>query len=141
MENKLPSCLENRFSLKALTVIGVDALRKAYTSDYQMMFVTPYGIICGDLDEVQTIEKLKSEIKAEGSAKVDLSLAVDERNKFLENLEANGKAPEISDSGGVINLKNVTIYRDNMIHPVLTIDTLLLFADQIISVSLIPRER
>lgn len=141
MENKLPSCLENRFSLKALTVIGVDALRKAYTSDYQMMFVTPYGIICGDLDEVQTIEKLKSEIKAEGSAKVDLSLAIEGRNTILKDLESDGKTLMISDSGGVINLKNVAVYRDDMRNPVFITDGLLLFADQIIAVSLIPRDR
>ena len=58
-EAKTPKCVENRYSLKALTIHAVDSIRETYlkncSRDYQLLLLTPFGFIRGDIEEFTTI--------------------------------------------------------------------------------------
>ena len=134
-----------KFSSKAITIHQLNFLVKYFrekdeSNDFQLLLLTPFGFIKGDLEEIIGEENFFSENEnLPGTYKVDLSYAVTLRRQFFEKLEAE-ESIEIVDNGAILNFKNAQVFTDNLSQPIATFDQHLVFADQIISFSIVPRQ-
>ncbi len=70
---------------------------------------------------------------------VDFSYIVKMKNERLLKFEEENPNLNVCDNGAILNLKNVSVYKDNLNDPVLITEQMLVFADQIIGFSAIPR--
>jgi hypothetical protein len=136
-----------RYSSKALSIHQLDALIKHFKeldnkNDFQILIMTPYGFIKGDLEAISDGEtKFVTENQDNpGTFKVDLSHLLKMRNEHLVKLEDDEKIV-IVDNGATLNFRNVEIYKDDFVDPIVNLEQMLVFADQIISFSIVPRQR
>lgn len=144
LENKLPNCLNDRFSLKSITLqslsVMLDYFNKDNNNDLQVLLLTPFGFIKGDICPVNNGESFITEGASENQFTVDFSYVVKSRTDVVFSLEEDNPNIKPVDNAAVLNLKNVTIYKDNLNNPILTTNQYLVFVDQIIGFSPVPRE-
>lgn len=138
-----------RFSNKFTSIHNLNVLvellkKENVDNDYQILLLTPYGFIKGDLEEISdkdsfvTIASEQENNPYSTTLTIDLSYLVKLRAESLKKLQEE-KDVEIIDNGGTLNFRNVEIYKDNLIEPIAKLSQMLVFVDQIISFSLIPR--
>lgn len=144
MSEQQPSKI-NRISLKSLTInqIGLlaEQIKEMGDRDYQVLLLTPYGFIKGDLLENASMEKvITSDPDQANQASIDLSAFTSMRAEHVNELKEENPDLEIVDNGATLNLKNVEVYKDQISDPVLTLSQMLVFANEVIGVSLIPRD-
>ncbi|MCY7485781.1 hypothetical protein [Paenibacillus alvei] len=146
VETKTPISFNKSYSSKGTTLMclkGItDVINKNYPdSEKQVLLLTPYGFIKGDLhDNNDDTEKLLSKTDDDKYC-LDLSVVTRYKKDALENAEKeNGSNISVVGDGSTLNLKNVTVYKDDLRNPVLNIDQLIVFADQVISFSLVPKD-
>lgn len=138
-----PECIKNNISLKVLTINQLGILANFFKennyADYQVLLLTPFGFIKGDIENLATNQNFITETDSPNKYNIDISVVYQFRNDTLIELEKDNKTLNVIDNGALINLKNVTIYKDNLNVPILTTNQMILFVDQIISFSLFPR--
>jgi hypothetical protein len=144
VKNKIPNCMIDRFSIKALTVSALDAIievtnKSDSSNDYQILLLTPLGFIKGDICDIANSDNFITKNESLNNFKIDISYAITQRYKNISILEEENPNIKPIDNGATLNLKNVTIYKENLNNPILSIDQMLIFVDQIISFSMIPR--
>lgn len=138
----VPNCLKDTLSLKKLTLHNLDILAKVINdneNDVQVLLLTPFGFIKGDIADVATKATYLSNTEDSKVVSVDISYAIEMRNETIIDWESNGDILTPFDNGAAINLKNVSVYKDNLTNPVITTNQMVVFVDQVISFSLIPR--
>lgn len=142
--NSIPNCMNDRFSIKALTISSLNGIievakKTDSSNDYQILLLTPLGFIKGDICNIANSDNFITKNESLNNFKIDISYAITQRNKSISILEEENPNIKPIDNGATLNLKNVTIYKENFINPILSIDQMLIFVDQIISFSMIPR--
>lgn len=136
----------NRLSLKAMTINQLQVLIEKVKEigspdDFQVLLLTPYGFIKGDLVAFAPQKELFNTISEQPiKMEVDLSSLVSIRGNAVNKLKEENPKLEIVDNGAVLNMKNVEIYKDQIIEPVIKMNQMIVFADQVISFSLIPKD-
>lgn len=140
LENKF-----NRISLKSYTVnqVGLltEQLKKMGDNDFQVLLLTAYGFIKGDLSKISSEESvITAQSEQENRASVDLSSLISMRENLIDEIKSEEPDLEIVDNGATLNLENVEIYKDQFENPVFKTNQMLVFANDVISVSLIPRD-
>lgn len=129
-----------KYSKKLISIGVVDGMRSlADDQDLQMLFVTPYGIITADVKPFETTDDIQDKIKEHGSAAVDLSLVHELREAEIEEAKKQDSEADFVSDGGMINLSNVKVYTSDFQRVMLQVNTMILFSDQVIAVSLTPR--
>jgi len=151
-EIPLPNCMKNNLSIKAIDLQALNGIIKIFNeqndkNDFQILLHTTYGFIKCDIcdiakeDNAITIVENPNTINEENSKMftVDFSYLAKIRNDTL--LEYEKENPEIKpcDNGHILSLKNVSLYKDNLDSPVFSINQMVVFLDQIIGFSPIPR--
>ncbi len=142
--NGMPECIKGRYSLKATTINSLGLLAKYFNenengNDYQILLLTPYGFIKGDIENIASHDNFITKTDIPNKYDVDLSIVYQYRNDALKDAEKDKENINLIDNGAIINLKNVTVYKDNLKEPILTTNQMIVFADQIVSFSLCPR--
>lgn len=141
----IPNCLKDRFSSKAITIASLSALTNILNSensseDYQILLLTSYGFIKGDLCETVNIKDSTSIDEATNKTTLDISFILNNRLELISDMEKENPNIKPTDNGATLNLKNVKIYKDNLLNPILTLGQMLVFVDKIIGIYLIPRD-
>jgi hypothetical protein len=144
IKNRIPACMNDRFSTKSITIASLDGIIKLAketdpSNDYQILLLTALGFIKGDICDVATDDNFITKRESLNSYKMDISYAIKQRNRSIDSLEEENPNIKPIDNGATLNLKNVTVYKEDFNNPILSIDQMLIFADQIISFSMISR--
>lgn len=137
--------LINKISLKAVTLNSlramIESLNKTGINDFQALILTPFGFITGDISvELSNKENYITYSEDKTNYTIDISYVNEMKQNYISKYKK--KNPEICfvDNPTFLNLKNVTFYKDDFKTPILTINQYLIFVDQIIGFSLIPRD-
>ena len=134
-----------RISLKSMTINQLSVLTEQFKelddkNDFQVLLLTPFGFIKGDLHEIASEEELiQKNPDQENQFSVDLSALITLRSNHIRKLEEEVSELKIVDNGAALNLKNVEVYKDLSQGPIMNTNQLIVFADQVISFSLTPR--
>ncbi|OLN21619.1 hypothetical protein BTO30_14150 [Domibacillus antri] len=134
----------NRVSLKAMTIhslqIMIDQFKElSPNNDFQILLLTPFGFIAGDLEALASTEEMLSP-NENSNFNFDVSAVVTTRNEFVNKMKDENPAVEVIDNGAALNFKNVRVFKDQLCEPILNMNQMLVFADQIISFSIVPRD-
>lgn len=150
-ENSLPNCMENYLSIKTLDLHAFRVIIKQFNevgnNDLQVLLHTTYGFIKCDICDIAETDNFITAVENSESISnenlktynVDFSYIVRLRNNQLLELEKENPDLKPCDNGSILSLKNVSIYKDNLISPVLNTNQMIVFLDQIIGFSAIPR--
>lgn len=151
-ENSLPNCMKNNLSIKAIDLHIFKGMIKHFNgehdnNDFQILLHTTYGFIKCDIcdivqnDDFITVVENPEIINAENSKTINVDFSYIARVRNNQLLEFEKENPELKpcDNGSILNLRNVSIYKDNLISPILNTDQMIVFLDQIIGFSAIPR--
>lgn len=140
-----------RYSNKAMTIYQLKTLveffnEKDEKNDFQILLITPFGFIKGDLEEINenkddfiSLKQKSPDTPDTYSYDVDISYLIKLRSEHLSELQSE-KEVVIVDNGATLNFRNVEVYKDNLSNPIATFEQMLVFADQIISFSIVPRQ-
>lgn len=143
-ENKVSNLFKNSISVKKTTLDSLDILikyAKSHNKDYQALLLTPFGFIQGDITENATKDTFITIDENTNSSIVDISFILQTTNESISALESENPELKVIDDGFTINLKNVTIFKNNFQQPMVSLDQMVVFVDQIVSFTLVPRDQ
>jgi len=135
IKNEIPNCLKDRISFKSVTLHSLNTIIEHCNengNDFQILLLTPYGFIKGDISDFGNKENFVSKTNVENKFDIDFSYIINSRDDYMSELEKDNPNIKPIDNGAVLNLKNVTIYKNDLANPVLTINQYMVFVDQII---------
>lgn len=135
----------NRLSLKSFTInqvaLLIDQAKEYGDNDFQILLLTSYGFIKGDLlENAAEDELLMANQESSNQLTIDLSSLTPMRANLIKGMKEKEPDLEIVDNGATLNLKNVEIYKNDLSNPVLRTNQMIVFANDVISVSLAPRD-
>lgn len=149
MENNFdtPRTIKDSYSAKSATLITLESLKNVlkdkYNADQQIVLVTSYGFIKCDIDLDDSSEDIFLPTDEKDKYTFNIKSLTSLRNSFINSLETDNPNIKMRDDGAFLYLKNVTIYSNGMsasiAHPCTTFDNFIIFVDQILGFSLIPR--
>ncbi|AUM96139.1 MULTISPECIES: hypothetical protein [Clostridium] len=145
----LPNCIKNNLSVKSMDIQLFNGIITYFNNehdnnDFQILLHTTYGFIkCDICDIAESDDFITSGENSTNSnsenLNVDFSYIVKIKNERLLEFEKENPNLNVCDNGAILNLKNVSIYKDDLKNPILTTNQMLVFLDQIIGFSAIPR--
>lgn len=147
MSLTIPNSMKERYSSKYISIFALDTIKKALEStnnDCQVLLLTSYGFIKCDLDfNPSSDNPLRKNSDSSNGYSLDLTCISKLRNDTITKLEKESPNIKPVDSGALVYLKNATIYSNGLssssANQSVTINEFVVFADQIIGFSLIPR--
>ncbi|NFO72181.1 hypothetical protein FDC51_18905 [Clostridium botulinum] len=147
-ETIIPNCVKNNLSVKFIDIQLFNGMITYFNTqhennDFQILLHTTYGFIKCDICNADPSDNFitpKNPMDPNSSnVNVDFSYIVKIKNERLLKFEEENPNLNVCDNGAILNLKNVSVYKDNLNDPVLITEQMLVFADQIIGFSAIPR--
>lgn len=148
MDIEIPNSLKETYSSKTIAIFTLESIRKVLNdnnTNCQILLLTSYGFIKCDIDfENESDSPLrKINDNAENTYALDLSCILKYTNESICEYEKENPSIKSRDNGTFLNLKNVTIYsnglNDSIATPAVKINEFVIFVDQIIGFSLVPR--
>ena len=133
-----PNILKSEFSrkviqLRSLVAIGQNISRKDPTKKYQLMLVTPSGMITGDYCEPYCSD---APCTNEDNDFIDISKINELANKVLIDAESELINIKLVDNAAFIKFKNATIKPIGQ-GDTIELDQIIIYADQVTAFSLI----
>ncbi|MBH0174709.1 hypothetical protein IHV09_14165 [Fictibacillus sp. 23RED33] len=135
----------DKYSLKAITIQQLGFLTQKFNkmninNDFQLLLMTQFGFIKCDLElEIPEDDDFFTPIpNQEDRYQLNLSYLLKQRKEVVKMFEEKGPI-EFVDNGTTLSLKNVSIFKDDMLNPIARLEQMLVFADQISGLTIVPR--
>lgn len=146
--------ISEHISSKAMTISCLaglgKTLEKQFNSNYKLILLTPLGIIKGSIifekkDNEEDYFELVSETKNPDGTKnctfeVDISFALKVKKEKINDLKEEKPNLSVTEDGACFYVKNATLNPSSNPNINITFSQLIVFADQVIGVSLAPSD-